>query len=253
VTHTPAARSLHVRHVQLARAAIAAIAAIIVTFSPDHSAAVGLSIFSGFALATAVALLAAGWLVHSAETRRPSVVIGALTAIAGLIAAIPPLQSVTTFFVVLVAWALATGVAEAFAGARGLRAARGRPRTDAARTESRDGLTVGILTIALGLGLLLVPTQYALRYTIDEANATFTLTGIIIGVGIFGAYAAILAVYLAIAGFSPRSTSAAEPATGTAVAVPTDARTAANADTDADTDVTAETRSVTATDERGIR
>ena len=55
-----------------------------------------------------------------------------------------------------------------------------------------------------GLGLLLVPTQYALQYTIDEADATFTLTGIIIGVGIFGAYAAIIAVYLAIAGFSPR-------------------------------------------------
>ena len=32
----------------------------------------------------------------------------------------------------------------------------------------------------------------------------FTLTGITIGVGIFGAYAAIVAVYLAIAGFSPR-------------------------------------------------
>ena len=53
-----------------------------------------------------------------------------------------------------------------------------------------------------------MPTQYALRYTIDEANETFTLTGIIIGVGIFGAYAAIVAVYLAIAGFSPRKAPA---------------------------------------------
>ena len=59
-------------------------------------------------------------------------------------------------------------------------------------------------TVALGLVLLLVPTQYALEYTIEDADATFTLTGIIIGVGIFGAYAAIIAVYLAIAGFSPR-------------------------------------------------
>ena len=54
------------------------------------------------------------------------------------------------------------------------------------------------------VALLLVPTQYALEYTIEEANATFTLTGIIIGVGIFGGYAAIVAVYLGIAGFSPR-------------------------------------------------
>jgi len=49
-----------------------------------------------------------------------------------------------------------------------------------------------------------VPTTYALRYTIEDANATFTLTGIIIGVGVFGAYAAIVAVYLGIAGLSPR-------------------------------------------------
>ncbi len=108
------------------------------------------------------------------------------------------------FFVIVIAWALLTGLVETITGARGLRAARGLPKTDAARTESRDALTVGILTIALGLGLLLVPTQYALQYTIEDADATFTLTGIIIGVGIFGGYAAIVAVYLAIAGFSPR-------------------------------------------------
>ena len=54
--------------------------------------------------------------------------------------------------------------------------------------------------------LLAVPTQYALQYTVDDAHQTFTLTGITIGVGIFGGYAAIIAVYLAIAGFSPRKT-----------------------------------------------
>ena len=200
----PATRSFEVRHVQLARAAFAAIAAVMVTFSPDHSAAVGLSIFSGFALASGLVLLAAGWFVYSVDTRWPSVVLGALSVIAGLAGGIAQLRSVTMFFVIVIAWALLTGLVETITGARALRAARGLPKTDAARTESRDGLTVGILTIALGLGLLLVPTQYALQYTIEDANATFTLTGIIIGVGIFGGYAAIIAVYLAIAGFSPR-------------------------------------------------
>ena len=71
-------------------------------------------------------------------------------------------------------------------------------------SESRDGVVIGIITLILGLALLVVPTQYALQYTIEEARQTFTLTGITIGVGIFGAYAAIVAVYLAIAGFSPR-------------------------------------------------
>jgi hypothetical protein len=204
VTTAPATRSFEVRHVQLARAAFAAIAAIMVTFSPDHSAAVGLSIFSGFALASGLVLLAAGWFVYTVDTRWPSVVLGTLSVIAGLAGGIAQLRSVTMFFVIVISWALVTGLVETIAGARGLRAARGRPRTDAARTESRDALTVGLLTIALGLGLLLVPTQYALPYTVEDADATFTLTGIIIGVGVFGAYAAIVAVYLAIAGFSPR-------------------------------------------------
>jgi len=203
VTPAPATRSFAVRHVQLARAAFAAIATVMVTFSPDHSAVVGLSIFSGFALASGLVLLAAGWLVYSVDTRWPSVVLGTLSVIAGLAGGIAQLRSVAMFFIIVIAWALLTGLVEAISGARGLRAARRLP-TDAARTESRDGLTVGILTIALGLGLLLVPTQYALQYTIEDANATFTLTGIIIGVGIFGGYAAIVAVYLAIAGFSPR-------------------------------------------------
>jgi MFS family permease len=204
VTTAPATRSFEVRHVQLARAAFAAIAAIMVTFSPDHSAAVGLSIFSGFALASGLVLLAAGWFVDTVDTRWPSVVLGTLSVIAGLAGGIAQLRSVTMFFVIVISWALVTGLVETITGARGLRAARGRPRTDAARTETRDALTVGLLTIALGLGLLLVPTQYALPYTVEDADATFTLTGIIIGVGVFGAYAAIVAVYLAIAGFSPR-------------------------------------------------
>lgn len=214
-------RSFDVRHVQLARALFAAIAAVMVTFSPDHSAVIGLSIFSGFALATGLVLLAAGWIVYTVDTRWPSVLLGTVSVVAGLAAGIAQLRTDTMFFVILVAWALLAGIIETVVGARGLRALRGTPRTDPSRTAFRDALTVGILTIALGVGLLFVPTTYALRYTIEDAGATFTLTGIIIGVGIFGAYAAIVAVYLAIAGFSPR-----RPAEVTATAAAEDADTA---------------------------
>ena len=78
MTKAPAARSFEVRHVQLARAAFAAIAAIMVTFSPDHSSVIGLSIFSGFALATGLVLVAAGWLVFTVDTRWPTVGLGAI-------------------------------------------------------------------------------------------------------------------------------------------------------------------------------
>ena len=76
-----------------------------VTFSPDHSAAVGLSIFSGFALATGLVLLAAGWWVYTVDTRWPSVVLGTLSVLAGLAGGIAQLRTVTMFFVIVVAWA----------------------------------------------------------------------------------------------------------------------------------------------------
>jgi hypothetical protein len=152
------------------------------------------------------------------------------------------------FFVIVISWALLTGIVEAITGARGRRTVRGVARTDAVRSESRDALTIGLLTVALGVGLLLVPTQYALPYTIDEADATFTLTGIIIGVGIFGAYTAIVAVYLAIAGFSPRRSAPAASEQG-ADPAPVDATPSAADATPSAADATTTGRP--ATDDRG--
>jgi hypothetical protein len=43
-----ATRTFTARHVQLTRAALAAVAAVMITFSPDHSASVGLAVFAGF-------------------------------------------------------------------------------------------------------------------------------------------------------------------------------------------------------------
>jgi len=186
-----------------------------VTFSPDHSASVGLSIFSGFAFLSALVLIVASRVVYPAGQRWPALVLGVLAGVAGLAASVAQLRTDTMFFVIVSAWALASGVIETIAGARGLRDARRRQRQDASGSESRDALTVGILTVVLGIALLLVPTRYALQYTIEDADATFTLTGIIIGVGIFGGYAAIIAVYLAVAGFSPRKVVAtASPGQG---------------------------------------
>src|SRR3546814_3262479 len=70
--------------------------------------------------------------------------------------------------------------------------------------NARDALTIGILTAVLAVAVAVVPTGYALEYYIADAGRSFTLTGTTIAVGIFGGYAAIVAVYLGIAGFSPR-------------------------------------------------
>ncbi|MCX6502951.1 MAG: acyl-CoA synthetase [Microbacterium sp.] len=201
MSHAPAARAFEVRHVQLGRALFAAIAALMVTFSTDHSAVLGLSVFSGFAIATGLVLLLGAWLAYPTGRRALPVVLGLVSLIAGMIGGLPPLRTTTMFFVLVISWALLTGLIEGIAGWRALRRSA---KSSVARAEARDVLTVGIAGVVLGLGTLVVPARYALNYYIEEAGQSFTLTGIAIAVGLFGAYGAIVAVYLGIAAFSPR-------------------------------------------------
>lgn len=207
MTSAPSRGTLEVRHLQLARAVFAAIAAAMITFTADHSAQVGLAVFSGFAIATGLVLLLAVWLVYPAGSRATAVLLGIVAVIAGMIAGIVGIRSTTLFFVVVIVWALVSGIIETISGWRGLRAAKDAPVLATARGNARDSLVIGIVTLVFGLGLLLVPTSYVLDYSVDEHS--FTLTGIAIGVGVFGGYAAIVAVYLAIAGLSPRAAVAA--------------------------------------------
>ena len=214
------ARTFDVRHVQLARAAFAAIAAVMITFSPDHSAAVVAAVFSGFAIATGMVLLLAVWLVYPAGRRWQAVAIGGITLVAGMAGGLAPLRTVGGFFTVVIVWALLSGAVELIAGSLGLRGRTSRREIVpgvadaraavpvAPRSESRDAVVIGAVTMILGVVLLFVQPDYALDYTVEEAGQTFTLTGTIIGVGIFGGYAAIVAVYLGIAGFSPRPAGA---------------------------------------------
>lgn len=185
-------RSFTARHVQLARAALAAIAAIMITFSPDHSAAVGLSVFGGFTGATALVLVLAAILVHPKGQRWPSILLAAVTFLIGAVGSFPALRTDLTFFIAVAAWAGITGLIELILGIR----ARG--------TEgARDAMTVGGLGVLLAVLLALVPIDYSLEYAV-EGNP-FTLTGIVIGVGLFGGYAAIVAVFLGIAGLAPNA------------------------------------------------
>lgn len=198
-----ASRTFEVRHLQLARAAFAALAAIMITFSPDHSAAVGIAVFSGFAIATGLVLLLAIWLVYSAGQRWPLVLMSIVTILTGMVGGITVWRTVPVFFTSVIVWAVLTGVVEFVAGLRARRALRAQDDPQR-RSDARDAIAVGAITLLLGIAMLFVPTGYALNYYIEDAGQAFTLTGITIGVGLFGAYAAVVAVYLAIAAFSPR-------------------------------------------------
>ncbi|KQZ11863.1 hypothetical protein ASD19_00900 [Microbacterium sp. Root53] len=201
------------RHVQLLRALFAAVAALMITFSPDHSHEVGLAVFGGFGIATAMVFALAAWLVAPAGHRGAPVLLGAVHLAAGMAASAVALRSETLLFVVLIAWALLAGIVELAIGIT--------QRARLGRSESRDAVVVGGLTILLGAILIFVRPEYALTYSIEEAGA-FTLTGTTIAVGLFGGYAAIVAVFLGIAGLSP---APSEPASlETAAAAPQEDR-----------------------------
>ena len=195
MTTSSPARAFDVRHLQLARAAFAALAAVMVTFSSDHSAALGLAVFSGFALATGLVFALSAWLVFPRDERMVPVLLASVSIIAGLVSSVGAWRTTGVFFAVVIAWALVSGLIELLGALRDRKAGRA--------AGARDGVLIGILGLVLAAVLLLTPMQYALDYDITGAGS-FTLTGITIAVGLFGGYAAVVAVFLAIAGFSPR-------------------------------------------------
>lgn len=194
------ARTFTVRHVQLVRALLAAAAALMITFSPDHSAAVGLSVFSGFVIASALVLGLSAWLVHPAGRRWAPIALGLISLIAGMASGIPAWRTNDAFFAIVIGWALLTGLIELISGIRARRSGE---------ASARDEITVGAFGILLGLLLIVIPAGFTQPYAIEGAGE-FVLTGIILGVGMFGGYAAIVAVFLGIAGLTPKRAEAAD-------------------------------------------
>jgi hypothetical protein len=201
------ARAFTVRHVQLLRALFAAAAAVMITFSPDHSAAVGLSVFSGFVLTSALVMILAAWLVFPAGQRWPSIVLALLGFVFGMTAGVPAWRTDDVFFVAVIGWAATTGLVELIVGLRARRAGD---------STARDSITVGALGLLLALALIAIPAGFVQPYAIEGAG-DFVLTGIILGVGMFGGYAAIVAVFLGIAGLTPTHADAVDVAAATDV------------------------------------
>ncbi|WP_426187064.1 acyl-CoA synthetase [Microbacterium sp. TWP3-1-2b2] len=211
------ARTFTVRHIQLLRALFAAAAALMITFSPDHSAAVGFAVFGGFVAASGFIFVLGAWLAVPSGSRWPLIMLGAIDLLTAIVSGVPTWRTDSVFFVVVIIWAAATGLVELIAGLR-------VRRTDA---TAKDAITVGALGLVLAVVLLIIPAGYSLQYAVGAE--ALTLTGIILAVGMVGGYTAIVAVFLAIAGFSPNRPSA------------TDDVTTEHADTDGATNASAET------------
>lgn len=161
--------------VPVVRAVVALIASAVITFTAAHSATFGLVVFGAYAVVSGllVAVLSLRS-VRDSLTRTLFIVQGAIGVVAGILALSLSTSGLGLYLYLVSVWAALTGFIELYCGLRG----RGK---DAA---ARDWVIVGAFTAVLAVVFLLIPSDSVLA------------------VGLFGAYAVIIGVYLAIGGFS---------------------------------------------------
>ncbi|MFF2372103.1 HdeD family acid-resistance protein [Agromyces sp. NPDC058110] len=168
--------------VPVVRGLLALVPAVVITFSQDHSAALGLTTFGVWAVVSGLVLGALSLrLIDDRGIRSLFAINGVVTVVAGLLALTVPGGLPFLLFIVS-AWAAVTGFVELYAGLRG------RGRTAAAR----DWIVGGAFTAILAIVFLLLPPD--------------TVTA----VGLIGGYLVVLGVYLLIGGFSLKWAAAAD-------------------------------------------
>lgn len=177
--------------VPIARAVLALVPAIVITFTTDHSAAFGSTVFGVFAIVTGivVGILSSRTLADRA-TRTLFLMQGIVGVLAGVLALLFSAGGLGFFLYLVTVWAAVTGFLELYSGVRV------RNRT----ASARDWMIAGAATAVLALVFLLLPP-----------NA-------VVAVGLFSAYLVLLGVYLAIAGLSLKWAAAADQRTPQPVA-----------------------------------
>lgn len=192
----------------LLRAVPAIVLAVVVTFSADHSAPLGLVTFGVFGAAAGAVLTVFALRSAAGPVRTLQFLQGVLTLVAG-VGALAVAGGGLPYLVFLVSgWAVLTGFIELYIGIR----------TRRSSSIARDSIFAGALTVLLAVVLLVIPPDFSQPYTgPDEVERE--LTASIIVVGLLGAYWAILGVFLVIAGLSQKWADA--PATATAEPVTT--------------------------------
>ncbi|PPF60615.1 hypothetical protein C5E11_16260 [Clavibacter michiganensis] len=162
--------------VPIARAIPAIVVALVVTFTPNHSSVVGLLVFGAFALASGLLTGILTLRTVPAGTSRTLLLTQAGTSLVAGILALALQGFGLGFLLYLVSvWAAITAILELVTGLR----SRGE-------APAKDWIAMGGLTGVLALVFLLLP-----------------LTDLV-AVGLFGAYGAVLGIYLVIAGLSLR-------------------------------------------------
>lgn len=174
----------------IARAIPAAILTLVITFSQDHSASLGHIGLGAFAVLTG-AILVIGARMLRGMPRTLFVVQGTVTAVGGVVALATIGAGLPVLLFLVSALFAATGVLELVTG---LRSRRSTP-------VACDWIVVGGLGMLFAIAVLFIPVDYSQAITIPD-KVVPNLTASTILVGALGAYAALVAVYLVIAGLS---------------------------------------------------
>ena len=187
----PTLESVTSWYAPLARAIPALVLAGVVTFSADHSPALGLITFGIFAAATGAVITAFALRSPSGTARVLQLTQGVVTLVAGIVSLAMIAGGLPFFVLVLTAFAVVTGFLELYLGLRSRRTER----------SVRDWIFVGGLTVLLAIIVLLVPPGFVQTFEGPD-GVVRELTASVIVVGTLGAYWAILGIYLVIAALS---------------------------------------------------
>jgi hypothetical protein len=121
--------------------------------------------------------------------------IQAIVSVAAGVAALIGMHGGLPVLLVVVAlWGIIAGFLELYAGVR----SRGK------RAVARDWIFIGALTVLFAVVCLVIPPGYVQHYNAPGDGGSRILNASVMVVGAMGIYGAVVAVYLAIAGFSLR-------------------------------------------------
>lgn len=172
------------------RAIPAAAVALTITFSPDHSTSLGFLATGVWAILTAIVV--ANGAVRALLPRQLFVALAALLVVGGTAALVLFIQPIAVLLFLVSTLLGFTGALELVGGVVLRRF-----------SQARDWIFVGAIGAATAIGVLLIPADYSVQVGAPDSGLP-PLTASVMVVGLFGAYCAIVAVYLVIAGLSQK-------------------------------------------------
>jgi hypothetical protein len=191
----------------LARAVPAAALTCVITFAGGfYTPEYGLASFGGYAIVVGLLGVFLSFRAVARGVLRTVFLVQAIVSVAAGVAALIGVHGGLPVLLVVVAlWGVVAGFLELYVGIRSRRT----------RALGRDWIFVGALTVLLAIVCLVIPPGYVQHYNAPGDGGARVLNASVMVVGALGVYGAVVAVYLAIAGFSLRF--AGRPTTGAQV------------------------------------